>query len=134
MRRSYSLAWCSRLPPPQQRWLGDEYLKRGHFLNTHTRKSKGNCCLQSVFQNCFRNQADGFVRGGCALVCSFIRGGGGGFTFCSGVLGPGFLCLPGVSAKCSISVLIPGEGSLNPHCCPFCLGLHTLGWHDFSVT
>ena len=76
MRRSYSLAWCSRLPPPQQQCLGDEYLKRGHFLNKHTRKSKGNCCPQSVFLNCFRNQADGFVHGGCALVCSFIRGGG----------------------------------------------------------
>ena len=50
-----------------------------------------------------------------------------GFTFCSGVLGPGFLCLPGVSAKCSINVLIPGEGVTEPTLLSVLFGLTYLG-------
>ena len=58
------------------------------------------------------------------------------FTFCSEVLGPGFLCLPGISAKCGNDVLIPRKGVTEPTDSlvrPFCLDLYTLGWHAFSV-
>lgn len=44
--------------------------------------------------------------------------------FAQKVLGPRFLCLPGISAKCGNNVLIPEPTDNLVR--PFCLDLHTL--------
>ena len=66
-----------------------------------------------------------------AFVFLFCEGWRVSFTFCSEVLGPRFLCLPGISAKCGNNVLIPEPTDNLVR--PFCLDLHTLGWRAFSV-